>query len=275
MSGSIRAEWLKLWRRPATWVLGGTLICAVFSLGYAFIWLSAIIVERTPSSTSMPDPAGLAREIRADLVPARFIGTTLGLFGSLGGAIAIIFGALALGSEFGWGTLKTAFTQGPPRLAVLGGKALALAALLLAFTVGALASGLVGGLVFAAIDGAPLDPPGLGRIVAGVGAGWLMLANWTAFGLALAAAFRGTALAIGAGLVYVLIVESVLGGITLFVEPLQFLARIFIGPNSNALASSFIAPSRIPALEAALVLCLYTAAFLVITGWLVRRQDVA
>ena len=274
MSGSIRAEWLKVWRRPATWVLGGILCCAVFSLGYAFVWLSAIIVEQTPSSASLPDPAGLAEEVRAGLIPARFLGATLGLFGSLGGAIAIILGAQSIGGEYGWGTLKTIFTQGPPRLAIVVGKAAALAAVLLCFTLGALATGLVSSLVFATIDGASLALPGAGRMLAAIGAGWLMLATWTALGLALAALFRGTALAIGVGLVYVLVIESVLGGITLFVEPLQFLERVFVGTNSGALAASFGTPGRIPAVEAALVLCGYTAVFLVVTGWVVRRRDV-
>jgi hypothetical protein len=76
------------------------------------------------------------------------------------------------------------------------------------------------------------------------------------------------------GLVYVLIIESVLGGITIFVESLQFLERIFIGTNGTALAASFVAPGRIAAPQAALVLGLYAAVFLVVTGLLLHRRDV-
>src|SRR5215218_7754161 len=151
MIGSIRAEWLKLWRRPATWVLGISFCGAILTIGYVFVWLSALIVEQTPPSGDLPDPVGLAREIRAELVPAQFLGASLALFGSLGGAIAIILGALTLGSEYGWGTLKTIFTQGPGRLVVLGGKVLALAGVLLAFTAGALAAGFAGSLIIATI----------------------------------------------------------------------------------------------------------------------------
>ena len=85
----------------------------------------------------------------------------------------------------------------------------------------------------------------------------------------------GRVLSSFAGLVYVLIVESVLGGITLFVEPLRWLERVFIGPNSTALAAGVAGTGRIPALEAALVLGLYLAVFLLVAGWLVRRRDVA
>lgn len=274
MIGSIRAEWLKLWRRPATWVLGVSFCSAILSVGYILVWLSAFIVEQTPPSGDLPNPAQLAEEIRAELVPAQFLGASLGLFGSLGGAIAIILGALALGSEYGWGTLKTIFTQGPGRLAILGGKVIALAGVLLVFTAGALVAGLVGSLLIAAIEGAPLALPNPARILAALGAGWLILATRAALGLALAALLRGTSLAVGLGLVYVLIIESVLGGITIFVDTLQALERVFIGTNSNALATAFIASGRIPAIQAALVLVLYTAVFIAITGALLQRRDV-
>jgi ABC-type transport system involved in multi-copper enzyme maturation permease subunit len=274
MIGSIRAEWLKLWRRPATWVLGVSFCGAVLTIGYVFVWLSAFIVEQTPPSRDLPDPVGLAREIRAELVPAQFLGASLSLFGSLGGAIAIILGALALGSEYGWGTLKTIFTQGPGRLTVLGGKVLALAGMLLAFTAAALVAGLAGSLVIATIEGSPRGLPDAERILTGLGAGWLILATRAALGLALAALLRSTALAIGVGLVYVLIIESVFGGITIFVESLRNLERIFIGTNSTALAAAFISPGRIPAIQATLVLGLYTAIFLVVTGLLLHRRDV-
>jgi ABC-type transport system involved in multi-copper enzyme maturation permease subunit len=247
----------------------------VFSLGYFLVWVGALIVERTPPSADLPDPARLAREIRAELVPAYTLGSTLSLFSGLGGAIAIILGALSLGSEYGWGTLKTIFTQGPGRVVILGGKIVALAGVLLAYTIGALVAGLVGSLLIAAIEGASLAPPGATSILGAVGAGWLILATWTALGLALAALLRGTALAIGVGLIYVLIVENIVGGITTLVEALQPLARIFIGTNSNTLAASFVAPGRIPTWQAALVLGFYAALFLAVAGLVLRRRDVA
>src|SRR5260370_41678727 len=42
----------------------------------------------------------------------------------VGAAIAIVLGALFAGSEFGWGTMKTMFTQRPGRLTVWTGRSI-------------------------------------------------------------------------------------------------------------------------------------------------------
>ena len=39
-------------------------------------------------------------------------------FPFFGGVLALMLGVLTLGSEYGWGTLRTLFTQGPGRLRV-------------------------------------------------------------------------------------------------------------------------------------------------------------
>ena len=44
-----------------------------------------------------------------------------------------MLGVLTVGSEYGWGTLKTLFTQGPGRLRVFAAKLIAVAAVLLVF----------------------------------------------------------------------------------------------------------------------------------------------
>ena len=50
------------------------------------------------------------------MLPAQLMGTMLGGFPFFGGAFALMLGVLSLGSEYGWGTFKTAYTQGPGRL---------------------------------------------------------------------------------------------------------------------------------------------------------------
>ena len=49
-------------------------------------------------------------------------------FPFFGGVFALMLGVFALGSEYGWGTLKTLFTQGPSRLRVFAAKLAALGA---------------------------------------------------------------------------------------------------------------------------------------------------
>jgi hypothetical protein len=50
----------------------------------------------------------------------------------------------------------------------------------------------------------------LGSVAKSIGAGWLILCMWCTFGAALGIALRGTALSIGLGLIWVLVVENVL-----------------------------------------------------------------
>ena len=282
-TGSFRAEWLKLWRRPATWILGLLLLAIVFAFGYAFLYFVSLVIERNAPGPQNPDPAASARDLREALLPANFVSQSLPLLSGLGGPIALILGALALGSEYGWGTLKTILTQQPGRLSVFAGKGLALALLLLLFGLGALALGLTASLLFTAVAGGPLALPAAATILKGLGAAWLILAAWTALGVALAALFRGTALAIGLGLVYALVLETIVGTIAALVERARPIREAFLGANAGALAdafrpppeAAFSAPSRIPAGQATLVLLAYTAAFLLLAALLLRRRDVA
>ena len=66
---------------------------------------------------------------------------------------SVIMGAMAAGSEYGWGTLKTVLSQRPGKLAMLSGKLLALALLLLVFVVRGLAAGAAGSLVVETASG--------------------------------------------------------------------------------------------------------------------------
>lgn len=65
-------------------------------------------------------------------LPANLIANALGGFAVMGGAIAMILGALVAGSEYDWGSRKTALTQRPGRLTIFGGMVAALATALLA-----------------------------------------------------------------------------------------------------------------------------------------------
>ena len=61
----------------------------------------------------------------------------------------------ALGSEYGWDTLKTLFTQRPGRLHVFAAKLAALGIVLVPFVLALFAAGAVASLVIAQIEDAP------------------------------------------------------------------------------------------------------------------------
>src|SRR5512133_1377203 len=106
MIGSLSAELLVLRKRTSTWILLG--IWATLALVFAYV---------VPYATYLN---GSSREPLADLLPQNVVGTLMGGFPFFGGVFALMLGVLAFGSEYGWGTLKTLFTQGPGRLHVFG-----------------------------------------------------------------------------------------------------------------------------------------------------------
>jgi ABC-2 type transport system permease protein len=279
---SYRAEWLKLARRPATWILGIILVAGIFSLGYGFLFLAIQLVERSPATPQNPNPGSAAQILREGLLPSAVVAQVIPLLSTIGGPIALILGALTIGSEYSWGTLKTILTQRPGRLSLTGGKFLALAPILLAFSFGALVVGLIGSLLYAAIAGASFALPSAATLIEGLGAGWLILAAWTTLGVALATLFRSAALAIGLGLVYALVLENVISGVAFFVEQAEAVRRLLLGANSSALANYFADPTpgsvaaqgRIPPERATLILLVYIAAFLAVTLFVMNRRDV-
>ena len=276
LTASFSAEVLKLRKRPAVWTLGALLVAAIvlfrYVIGYA--------ITRQPGGD-----AGNAQELAAlaqSLLVRNVVPATVAMLSSVGGAIALILGALVAGSEYGWQTLKSILTQRPGRLAVLGGKALGLGAVLAAGVLASFAAALASSLVLAGVMDTSVALPGLGELARGVGAAWLILGAWAAVGMALATLFRGTALAIGLGLVYSLVLETIVGGLAGQVNWLATLYKGLPGPNAGALAAAFGpsgAAERAGALvgttQAGLVLAAYVAASMALAALVLWRRDVA
>ena len=105
----IAAELLILRKRAATWIL-----LAVWTLlGIFFAYVIPYALD--PESDDI-----------TPFLPHALTGTLLEGFPFFGGVFALMLGVFALGSEYGWGTLKTLFTQGPSRSRVLAAKLAAL-----------------------------------------------------------------------------------------------------------------------------------------------------
>ncbi len=193
--GSFRAELLLLRKRAATWIL--LAIAVLLSLLFPYV---------LPYSSYLSQPA--TQRTAADLqamLPQSLVSGVLGGFPFYFGTLTLILGALLFGSEYGWGTLKTTLMQHPSRLRLLTAKLAALGAMLALFTSSIFAVGASGSYLVAVREGAAVSWPPLWDLARGVGAGWLLLALWALFGVVLAVLSRGTALAIGLGIVYGLV----------------------------------------------------------------------
>lgn len=279
MSPSFSFELLKLRKRVAVWILGAVLVAFVLFFDYYQFYAAVNAVEAGGEdiTTQVSDPT----EFREYLLPSSVPVNVAGLLSFFGGPVALILGALAAGGEYGWGTLKTLLTQRPGRLGVLSGKLLAVGVVILAYSLLVLVAGALGSYVVARLWEEPVAWPALSNLIAGIGVIWLIMAAWASVGVFLATLFRGTALAIGLGIVYGLVIESLLFGFSDQNRIFEFLTDVLLGTNGGSLANSlgdvpqaFTSPDAAEPTQAALILAAYVVGLILISTLLFRRRDV-
>jgi ABC-2 type transport system permease protein len=277
MSGSVAAELLVLRKRPSTWIL--LAIWTTLALFFSYL---------LPYITYLGDGGGPIEADLADLLPERFAGSLLGGFPFFGGVIALMLGVLALGSEYGWGTLRTLFTQRPGRLSVFAAKLIALGIALVPFVLASFLLGALSSYAIAQLEGESVAWPSAWLLVRALAAGWLVLAVWAALGVMLAVLSRGTSLAIGIGILYALVIEGLISALARQVDLLEPLVEFFLRANAYSLVIGLgVSPDDIEAngpgaysgpfvdgQQAVLALTVYLAGFLLLSGFLLRRRDV-
>jgi len=281
MINSFKAEWRKLRQRPAVWVLFGIMLAALILFGYAFQWIQLSF----PGKNFHPEGGLTIAQLKTALYPINFVKNSLEGVGIVGSILTLILGALVVGSEFGWGTVKTVYTQRPGRLQTLAGQLGVVSVIAAIFTVAFYAVAAVVSLGVALGDGATITWPAAIDILKALGATWLIFESWSLFGMTLAFLFRQSAMAIGIGLAYVLAIEGILfrllGGFDAgWVTTIE---KFFLGQNAGALISSFgrpfpnpgAAPAIVTAGVAVLVLVVYSLVFTGVTSLVVRTRDVA
>lgn len=281
MINSFKAEWRKLRQRPAVWVLGGIMLAALVFFGYFFTWLQVSF----PSARFRPDGGLTIAQLKSTLYPINFVKNSLAGVGIVGSILTLILGALVVGSEFGWGTVKTVYTQRPGRLQALVGQVGVVSLIAAIFTVAFYAVAALASLVIALGDSQPIVWPPALEILKALGATWLIFESWSLFGMALAYLFRQSAMAIGIGLAYVLAIEAILFRLLSGFDAawLTTIEKFFLGQNATALIQSLgqlftragSAPPLVSAGQAVLVLIVYSVIFAVIASVVVRARDVA
>ncbi|MEC3955477.1 ABC transporter permease [Nocardia sp. CDC153] len=274
---STRAELLRLRRWPAYWVVLGTWILLNLTFAYLFNYLAFSTGSSTRMSNGLPREE-LLRQMLPAAVPEVF---TQGM-AMFGGALMLVLGALAVGSGYGWGSWKTALTQGPSRVHVIGAVVLGLALTVVALVLVAFVVDTGVAMLIASTRGQSLALPSAGRILLGIGSGTVILGMWTLAGALIGALARGPALAVGLGLVWVLVVENLLRGVGAIFSPIRAVTDHLPGTAAGSLAGSLrtvtgpATPGVLDILgrgESLLVLALYIIAFVTGTIWLIRRRD--
>ena len=286
MINLIRAEWLKLSRRPLSWIL----------LILFLVLLVAQILTQFALTIIIPVQSGVVNaqieEWRRGVIFPGIFATALSHVNGLGGIFAVIFAAGAIGSEYSWGTLRTQLARDPARdrylLAKLTTIMLMLAtATLLATLLAVLLSAVLSPILGSAISITPGDLMNL--IVATLRALYVLLPYvlLTAYATLLTRSVLG---GVAIGLSYIIVETGfgalallrVLGGVWALVYNLT------IGQNINTLTlmnrhafglrPETTAPldlSQLPSpLQATIVVAVYSAFFLAFALILFRRRDI-
>ena len=275
---SLRAELLRLRRWPVTWVITGVWLTLNVFFGYLLDYLS---YRDAVGGGDRRLAAALLVHLSPAQVPSTMV-TGLPMFGS---ALVLILAALATGSGYGWSTWRTVFTQGPGRRSALGGTLLALAVVVVGFTVLALLTDLAASSVVMAAEGQALTWPGPGALAEGFGGALLIGGTWAAGGALLGIVARSPGLSVGLGLVWVLIVENLLRGVASLLGALEAVTDVLPGTAAGSLAGALGAagaaePGGAPGVLTVLsgaqsvgLLAVYLVAFVTLAGLLLTRRD--
>jgi ABC-type transport system involved in multi-copper enzyme maturation permease subunit len=279
---SVRAELMKLIKRPTTWLIGIVWLLLNLMFGYVFPYLGA----RGAPTGRPPGDASSAEAILAGALPSHLFTTAIQGLPLFGGALAIVFGVLCTGSEYGWGTVKTILTQRPGRLSVIGGKFVVLGLAMVTILVATFAIDAAASAIIASSESKAVDWPSLTALAQGFGAGLLIVSMWCAVGTFLGTALRGTPMAIGLGLIWALVVENLVRGFASVLAPIDALQNVLPGTNAGAIAASLGVPTQsqsqgvpgvtdvVSGTHGVIVLVGYLLAALAVAAVVLRRRDV-
>ena len=254
------SEWLKI-RRPAM-ILGG----AGSMIGFAV--LAIVLTLRRLGSTGGPGGSVLTTAlVSASDGFAQLMANSATFIG----VVALAICAIAVGMEYGNGTLRNLLVRQPDRLRLLAGKLLAQASFLALVTVLAYGAALATALLVAPGYGistsAWFTNEGVQSLLSTAGNLLLSTLAWGAIGAVLAIVLRSTATAIAGGLAYALVVENLLSATVSGSKqwlPGQLIDTIARGGTSSVSYAS-----------ALLLVGLYLLAAVGIAGALFRYRDVA
>lgn len=277
---AIRAEWFKVMRRPAVWVTIGLMLALSVGLEYVLVYAVAIHPPRGAERLG-----STLVTLRRDLYPDAVVRKTLANAGSLYGIFALIAGVLVQGSEYAWGTVKTAHLQLPGRLAIHAAQLVSIALLTVVMALGLFAVDAAASVGIALIDGQTITWPSAAELIKGLGAAWLIFGFMAVFGYTLATVFKQSAMAIGLGLAYLLVIENLVFGLLDNVgDTFKHIQEWFPVANSlyleealgavRAAAASAATVAPVDGTHAVAVLILWLSAVIVISAAVVKVRDI-
>ncbi|MFA6001536.1 MAG: ABC transporter permease [Thermoleophilia bacterium] len=273
---SLLAELLLLRRRTATWILLGfwTTIALLFSYVLPYYAYTA--------NTNFHG-RGIVLYV---LLPQNLVSTITATFPFFGGTMILILGVLSMGSEYNWGTLTTVLVQRDSRLKFFLAKIAALAIAIVPFVLLVFLLGFLTSSIIALREDQAIILPSLWDLVRALSIGWFLLAVWASFGVLLAVLSKGTALAIGLGIIYGLVLEGIISSFGRQIDLLDQISKGLLRTNGYSLISTLggsvtaeVGPggfsgTTVSGTQASIVFGVYILLFVAISALVIRLRDV-
>jgi ABC-2 type transport system permease protein len=280
LTRSTRAELLRMRKWPAVWILVAAWMALNATFGYLFNYIS----YRT-GETSFSNEGAVTGSLLARLLPEAVPQVLLQGMPLFGGALMMVLGAVVAGSGFGVGTWKTAFTQGPSRVATVGGSIVALLLWVLGSVVATMLCDFCFATSIAAAEGQAIVWPTLGSLAESVGAGLMVFSLWAMAGYFLGVVARGPALSVGLGLVWLLVVENLLRGVGNVLSAVEGLTHVLPGTAAGSLVGAVVDTSTgettpgvltvLNATEATATVAVYLVVLPLLVIVLMRQRDMS
>jgi ABC-2 type transport system permease protein len=260
---------VKLRSRLATWL----------TLGLLILLMSLIYLAVGATAKQSLERAGGQSVLLLLTFPGAYA-LILGFVLGLGGLFVMAYAAAIAGSEWTWGTLKTAVARGESRsrymlTTFLGIAVVALIGLLIAFLVGVLVTFLAAKLAGVSTDGIS-DTSIFGNLPEQFLRGWLGLAEVGAVGFTIATLARSQLAGVGAGIgIYF---AGSFAGIFLpdIVKYLPFAAaNSLIQSNAAGAGSGGAATARLDPNTAVVVVLIWLVGSLLVTALFAERAEIS
>lgn len=291
MLRALRSEVYRLRRRWMPWIILGLIVLLGFVF-YELIYVtlnSQLQLMRGGNIPANAAPGGTqaaiaqAEETLQQITPKHIAGFGGSLVASVGSVMLIVFAASQMGTEYGWGTLRTLLAAGVSRSSFLITKLGSIALFAVLFTIlGVIATVLASFLVSsqAGFDTGGFDAGAVA--VAGLKTAYCFL-PYLALAALIALWSRSSGAGIAAGLVIYFAESIVMQLLISFNKDYATIANLGISRNVQSLSRAAVnvtaanasgAPALPDQTQAALVLAVWTIAFVAVAFWRLRSRDV-
>jgi ABC-type transport system involved in multi-copper enzyme maturation permease subunit len=272
MKGLLTSELYRLSRRVMPYLLVG-LLAAFIALLYGMLWL-ALTVEPEQPADEQAEAA-----LRDLLSLSQVLGSGMEFVALVGGVMAVILAASIIGSEYGWGTVRTMLPRAAGRTRFLAAKAVVVAGFVLVVTVAGFAAALASSALVTTLADLERD---LGdrfvlEALAAIGRTAFTLLPYAALAFMVTLLTRSSAAGIGLGL-GVFFLEGTVGLLLAAAgDAGERATEALISSNAEAVMNANRpepVDDTFSAWRGAAVLLAYTLAFVAIAFWRFRRRDV-